>query len=247
MGWKASLIIIENRNDHSDEKSILKALGKEEFEFSSETTLEECINPGDNSINIGFFNGNIIIADDYQVTNNSLEKANDLSLTNEEKKLVAEFPNAEIIMVACHSAVNYHGYSLIQNGQKTRLKTIIAGEPAKEFGERTVEEKKIYENSFNVKGNNYWKDETDPETEYAEDEFMEKFTFGFAKRRLGVLLDHSEGDTLLSNTSFKKFIQSNIPPNDKPETGKKKSLKRMPYITIIVLLIIWQILKRTVL
>lgn len=132
MGWKASLIIIENPDNFRDEHAILDAIGKGNYTAKDKTTLEECIYPNDKSINIGFYNGNIVIGDDYQMTTNSLERAQDLSLTLEEKRLVELFPKSEIIIIACHSVVNYHGYSLIQNGQKIRLKTISAEEPVKE-------------------------------------------------------------------------------------------------------------------
>ncbi len=247
MGWKASLIIIESRNNFSDEKAILKALGKEEFEFSSETTLEECVYPNDNSINIGSYNGNIVICDDYQITNGSLERAKSLALTKEEKRLVELFPDSEIVMVACHSGVNYHGYSLIQNGKKIRLKTVTSDDALKEFGERTIEEEHIYNDSYKKHGKNYWKDESDPESEYSEDQLMSEFTFGFAKRRLGVVIDHTEGDELMSNTPFKKFVKPNTPTKIKIDSTKKKNYKWLPYIMILALLIIWQVLKRTVL
>jgi hypothetical protein len=247
MGWKASMIIIENKNNFSDEEAILKALGKDDFVFSKETTLEECIHPGDNSINIGYYNGNIIICDDYQITE-SLEKAKNLDLTKEEKELVKLFPNSEIIMAACHSTVNYHGYSLIQNGKKTRLKTISSDEPVKEFGQRTPEEENIYKNSITKEGQHSWEDEHDPDYEYTEDQLMEKFTFGFAKRRLGVLIDHDEGDELQFHTSFKKFIRSQQKIETKATTNisQKKSYKWLPYVLIILALIVWQILKRTI-
>jgi hypothetical protein len=247
MGWKASLVIIENRNNFSDEKAILKAIGKQDFEFSNDTTLEESINPNDKSISIGYFNGNIVIADDYQLTTKALESAKSLALTSEEKGLVSLFPDSEIVMVACHSVVNYHGYCLIQYGKKKRLKAIVSGDPVKEFGERTAEEELIYKDAIKKDGTYFWKDDDDPEYVYAEDQLMEKFTFEFAKRRLGVLIDDDEGEELLFQTTFKKYIRSAKPVKTETPVTKKKNYKWLPYLLIILALVIWQILKRTVL
>ena len=91
MGWKSSLIIIENKENFADESEILNAIGKSEYEFDRELTLDECIYPNDKSINIGYYNGNIIISDNYQLTTNSLERADKLNLTREEKKLTKKF------------------------------------------------------------------------------------------------------------------------------------------------------------
>ena len=132
------------------------------------------------------------------------EKADKLDLTKEEKNLVELFPESEIINVACHSAVNYHGYSIIKNGKKRRLKVISSDTPKIEFGDRIEEEDKIYSTSYQKDGQNYWKDEDDDE-DFAEDQLMEDFTFGIAKRRLGVLLDHSDGEELMESVQFKKW------------------------------------------
>ena len=245
MGWKSSLIIIENKENFTDENEILNALGKPDYEFDRELTLDECIYPNDKSINIGYFNGNIIISDDYQITTNSLERSDKLNLTKEEKNLVKLLPTSEIVTVACHSAVNYHGYSIIENGIKKRLKIISTDEPKIEFGERIKEEKKIYERSYSKENKNFWKDETDPKVDFTEDQLMEDFTFGVAKRRLGVLLDHSDGNELMKKTIFKKFKSPNQTSKVEESIKTKKKTKWIKYAIIIVILIIWQILKRT--
>ena len=246
MGWKSSLIIIENKENFTDESEILKAIGKSDYEFDRELTLDECIYPNDKSINIGYYNGNIIISDDYQLTTNSLETANELNLSKEEKKLVELFPTSEIVTIACHSAVNYHGYSLIENGIKKRLKIISSDEPKMEFGERIEEENKIYEKSYSKDNQNFWKDDADPEENFTEDQLMEDFTFGIAKRRLGVLLDHSEGDELMEQVTFKKFKKPNHISEAEESIKVEKKPKWLKYGIIILLIIVWQILKRTV-
>jgi hypothetical protein len=240
MGWKSSLIIIESRENFLGENEILKAIGKSKYKFDRELTLDECIYPNDKSISIGYYNGNIIISDDYQLTTNSLERADGLNLTKEEKQLVKIFPTSEIITIACHSAVNYHGYSLIKNGIKRRLKIISSDEPRIEFGERIEEENVIYKKSYLKDNQNFWKDDHDSEVDFTEDQLMERFTFRIAKRRFGVLLDHSNGTELMEQITFKKF------KNPNQVSKEEKKTKWIKYGVIILILLIWQILKRTV-
>lgn len=205
MGWKVSMIIIENPNDFDDDISILKAIGKSNFKFKEETTLERCIYPGDKSISIGRYNGNIIISDDYQITTKVLEEAD--KLTMEEENLCKIFPDSEIVTIACHSVVNLHGYSLTKNGKKLRSKVISSDTPRIEFGQKLKEEEKLYSTSYQKEGVNFWKDEADPEEEYSEDQLMEAFTFGIANRRLGVYLDQVEGEELMEKIPFHKYTK----------------------------------------
>lgn len=207
MGWKASMIIIENPDNFDDEISLLKAIGKSNFKFKDETTLDECIYPRDKSISIGRYNGNIIISEDYQITTKTLEKAENLNLTIEEENLCKMFPNSEIVTIACHSVVNYHGYSLIKNGKKLRLKVISSETPLIEFGQKLKEEEKLYSASYQKEGTNFWKDATDPNEEYSEDQLMEDFTFGIANRRLGVYIDQIEGEELMEKVRFNKYVK----------------------------------------
>lgn len=210
MGWKTSLIIIENPDGVKDEFKILEAIGKEKYRFEKKILFKDCLYPKDKSISIGYYNGNIIISDDYQITNQILENANGLYLTKEEKLLCGLFPRSEIVTIACHSVVNYHGYSLIQNSEKKRLKTISTDASLVEFGQRTTEETKVYDLSYQRDGKNFWTDKSDPNIEYSEDQLMEDFVFGIAQRRLGVYIDQSEGDELRETVSFNKYIRPNI-------------------------------------
>jgi len=202
------MIIIENPDNFDDEITILKAIGKSNFKFKEETTLDECIYPRDKSISIGRYNGNIIIIEDYQITTKTLEKADNLNLTAEEENLCKIFPNSEIVTIACHSVVNYHGYSLIKNGQKLRLKVISSDTPLIEFGQKLKEEEKLYSTSYQKEGANFWKDESDPNEVFSEDQLMEDFTFGIANRRLGVHLDQIEGEELMEKVRFNKYVKS---------------------------------------
>lgn len=242
MGWKISLILIENQDNFRDEKKILRALGKSDYKFDRELNFYECIYPKDDSINIGYYNGNIIISDDYQLTTKSLEQSKELTLTKEEKNLVKLFPKSEIVTVACHSVVNYHGYSVIENGIKKRLKTISTDDSLIEFGERIAEENIIYEHSYSKGNQNFWKNNDDPDDDFTEDQFMEDFTFSVAKRRLGFVLDTADADELMYNTKFRKYII----PSEKPiiEESKEDEQKNKWVNYLIIILIILFILFR---
>lgn len=257
MGWKMSMIIIENKEQKEDDDKILKALDKEDFEFQEELSIDFDFYQKDESICIGYYNDNIIILDDYQIKAKSLERAKGLKLIKEEKQLVDLFPNAEILTVACHSAMNYHGYSLIQNGKKIRLKRISSDEKLLEFGERFEEEKQIYEGSYQKSGQNYWKneDEFDEDeledldeedllmyADYSEDQLMEDFTFGVAKRRLKIRLDSEEND-LMEKVIFKKYISPN---SENPKTDEKEVPKNKwkQYGLFFLFIVLYQVLKR---
>ena len=219
MGWNTSLIIIENRDNYANENELLKSLGFDNFEQKENKTFDEILNPKNKEIGIGYYNGNIIICDGYLLTTKSLEESQNLNLAEYEKSLVNVFPKSEIVTVSCVSSVNFHGYSLIQNGEKKRLKYIVE-EKKVEYGERFKEEIEIYKNSKVEDGKLLWKDENDEEEFFTEDQLMEDFTFKIAKRRLGVQIDTDEADNLFENTEFKVFKVKQL--NQTIETGKSK-------------------------
>lgn len=204
MGWNTSLIIIENKENYSNENELLKSLGFQDFQQIENLTFEDVLNPKSNQIGIGYYNGNIIICDGYLLTNKSLEESENLNLAEYEKSLVKLFPKSEIVTVSCVGAVNYHGYSLIQNGEKKRLK-FVDSEIKQEFGKAFEEENEIYKESYKQDGKLLWKNEQDENDSFTEDQLMEDFTFKVAKRRLGVQIDSIESEDLFQNTEFKVF------------------------------------------
>lgn len=242
------MIIIENPQNLSDERAILRALGKEEFDPAEEVTLDDALHPNDKSICIGFHQGNILITDDYQITTTSLERNKSLELTSEERGLVDLFPHSEILLVACHSVVSYHGYALIKNGRKVRLKTISADDPLIEAGERLPEEKDIYATASQREGRNYWKNPEEPGAEFTEDQLMEEFTFGIVKRRLGVRLDQEEGWELVDTLPMKKYRKPGLfIPGVEPAKNKKSRSKQLIAFGIAAILyVIWRILRANV-
>lgn len=242
MGWKASLIIIEEKNNTATDEAILKAIGKTNYLANGSSYLEACMYPTDQSISIGRYRGNIIICDGNEVSMHTLENSQGLQLAKEEQALVDLFPKSEILTVACHSVVNFHGYSLIANGVKKRLKLIDSDTPKIAYGEPLEEEQLLYDTANLQNGSYVWKYEDDPEEELTEDALMEDFTFGVAKRRLGVLLDGEDGDELMETIVFNRYQKS----QNAEETNTATSKKTIWYkIAIYVLIFIaWRVLKR---
>lgn len=236
MGWNTSLIIIENKENYSNENELLKSLGFDCFEQKLNTTFDEILNPKDYQIGIGYYNGNLIICDGYLLTTKSLEESKNLNLVDYEKSLVKMFPKSEIVTVSCVSSVNFHGYSLIQNGIKKRLK-YVAEEMKQEFGNRFEEEIEIYKNSYLEDGKLLWKDENDEDDFFTEDQLMEDFTFKVAKRRLGIQIDMEDGEDLFQNTEFKVFqiLDSKCKIKSNKEVTKKVDWKWMGYIALIMI------------
>ncbi|MFT5848620.1 hypothetical protein [Psychroserpens sp.] len=183
--------------------------------------------PDDESINIAYHNGNIIISDDNQPTAIPLKRAENLDLTTFEIALIKLFPTSEIITVACHSAINYHGYSVVDSGVKIRFKTLSSDDDKMVFGSPIEDEIKIYETSVLKCGINYWSYDNDSEAMCTEDQLMEDFTFKIAARRLGVNLDADDGDELMELVVFKKYIKAK---SEVTSTNYKAEAKKVTWI-----------------
>src|ERR1700722_18228468 len=188
MGWKASLIIVQHPGPAVSEEELLRRLGFPNYKLAVETTLEECIHPGDASFNIGYYNGCLVLADDYQLTEALEMGSTPEQVVGWEGVLSILYPESEILTVACHSAVNFHLYSLVKGGQKLRYKRITADVPLVEYGSRLPEEDVVYAYPKIVNGQRLFRSgykDTDV-YDMTEDQFLEDFTFGIAKRLLGV-------------------------------------------------------------
>lgn len=226
MGFKASMIIIKEPSTEIKNENLLNKLGFSDFSFSSDTTLEECMYPSDKSINIGHYNNCLIISDDYQLTTSLELSKNPQALSDYEKTLTELYPDSEILTVACHSAINYHLYSLIRLGEKIRFKKVVHGEPLIEYGDKIEEEEKVYAYSKIVDGQRMFRSTYKDDEVYdnTEDQMMEDFAFGVAKRHLGVMISTSEDEELMFETLFKKYIGSKA-------TEKKKEVEKIPLVT----------------
>ena len=225
MCFKASMIIIHRPLRSPAEEEILGYLDLNGLEFRETTTMENCIYPSDRSISIGYYNNNIIICEDYLLTGH-LEVTNDPSaLAPYEQTLSSLFPGSEILTVACHGSVNYHLYSLVKNGEKIRFKRVIASGPILQYGPILEEEEVIYADSRIIEGRRLfdarWKNNTTHP--FTEDQLMEDFAFGVAKRHLGVKISSGEEKVLMFETPFKKFVKA--PPAPAPVRKKRHVLQ----------------------
>lgn len=108
MGLNASMIIIQNPENFSDEQILLSSLGLDNYKFVEQTVLDECIYPSDESISIGYYNNSIIICDGFKLIDAFITDV----ITYKERQLISIFPESEILAVACLSTINFHGYSL---------------------------------------------------------------------------------------------------------------------------------------
>ncbi|MEX6690670.1 hypothetical protein QTN47_24400 [Danxiaibacter flavus] len=226
MGFKASMVIIQHSSMQMSDGELLKKLGFEDLTFSDDTTFEECMYPNDKSINLGYYNDCLIISDDYQLTTSlELSKTPDL-LSDYEKVLTDLFPDSEILTVACHSTVNYHLYSLVKDGQKLRFKKVVNGEPIIEYGDRIEEEENVYVYSKIIDGQRMFRStyKNDEIYDYTEDQMMEDFAFGVAKRHLGVMISTNEDEQLMFDTPFKKYVVDRV-------ANKKKEAQSTPVAT----------------
>ncbi|MBN9386178.1 MAG: hypothetical protein J0H74_35800 [Chitinophagaceae bacterium] len=217
MGHKASMIIIHRPSMLLPEEVLLEHLDFNDLVFRENTIMDSCIYPGDKSVSIGYYNNNIVICEDYLLTT-SLETTDDpVTLAGYEKILTDLFPGSEILTVACHSSVNYHLYSLVRDGKKLRFKRVVATGPVLEHGTRLKEEEPLYATSRVIEGKRYFESRRqDHLIAVTEDQLMEDFAFGVAKRHLGVKISSGEENALMFETPFKKFIQAPpLPPAKK--------------------------------
>jgi hypothetical protein len=208
------MIIVHRPLREVHEEVLLRHLDLDDLEFQETTNMESCIYPEDKSINIGYYNDNIIICEDYLFTS-YLETTDDpMSLAPYEQVLTSLFPGSEILTVACHASVNYHLYSLVKNGEKLRFKRIVASGPILEYGERLKEEEAIYADSRVIEGkrlfDSRWKHNN--HHTITEDQLMEDFAFGVAERHLGVKISSGEENVLMVGTPFKKFVKTSSVP-----------------------------------
>jgi predicted unusual protein kinase regulating ubiquinone biosynthesis (AarF/ABC1/UbiB family) len=210
MGFKASMIIVKNPSKTVSDEELLQQLGFATISFSGEDFFETCMHPRDNSINIGNYNDCLIITDDFQLTT-ALDLTNiPQSLSDYEKVLTKLYPDTEVLTVACHSVTNYHLYSLVKNEQKLRFKKVLSDEPLLEYGDRIEEEESIYAYSKIIDGQRLFRSmyRNKDVYEYEEDQMMEAFAFGVAKRHLGVVISMGEDDELMFETPFRKYAVS---------------------------------------
>ncbi len=217
MGFKTSIICITNPFPAIEDRKLLDEPGFNNYIATGLTDFDSAMYPGDESINIGTYNDCLVLADDYILTGELENLSAPEQLCRFEQKLSSLFPGSEILSVACNSTVNYHMYALVVNGRRVRYKRIADGFPVFEFGEKLKEEDEVYAYSDIINGERMFRSPYKDDLVYdmTEDQMMEDFAFGVAKRHLGVMISHSEDEELME-TEFRKYLK----PVKKGSAGK---------------------------
>lgn len=156
MGWKISAIIINSKKD-IEEKQLLNLIGYKSLKELTPKVFDEIMMPPENEVYIAKYKENWIICE-QDLAIKSFEE----DISNEEKILTNYFKDTEILSLALHSAVDFWGYSIVENGKKLRVKAsasqegvfIDIGEPLKEeqFNEEPLGEDLVLEVSSRYLG-----------------------------------------------------------------------------------------------
>jgi capsid portal protein len=87
---------------------------------------------------------------------------------------------------------------------------VAAEQPLVEFGKKINEEEKVYSYSKIIDDKRMFRSTYGDDEVYdnTEDQMMEDFTFGVAKRHLGVMISTNEQDALMHKTEFRKYLKS---------------------------------------
>ena len=199
MGWKSSMIIINAEDDNKDSE-ILQKLGFELNEKIESQSLDSVINPDDDLIYIGNYNGNTIIC-----TQDIPLEFLDANVSKWEAALCNLYPDTEIASFILHSVVNLWGYSITKNNRKIRAR---AGSSESEFqlehGEIMEEEKHLFSLSIiDENGNRIYTFPEMPNDTFDDNQVGENFVFDLSKRYLGRKLDSC--DEVLFETEFRGY------------------------------------------
>jgi len=239
MGWKASTIII-HKPTQVDNEQLLKELGFDNLTKSEDEPFEVAINPKGNKVYIGTYKDNLLIcAPDIPMhffENNETET---------EKKLIKIFPKSEICSLVLHSGVNLWGYSIIKDGQKLRARAGSSDDGTfVEFGKPLDEEKELLSKSIvNEKGQRRFIIDDINDEPLTEDQVGENFVFAISKRYFDEELNMA--DDLLFETTLSGYTFVTSKGNNSVKT-EAKIPNWVKYLLIVIILIVWQILKRTV-
>lgn len=223
MGWKTSIIIVNSKNEF-DKNELFESLGYYELKSVDNQYFESIMNPDDDKIYIGKYNGNTIICM-QDLPLESLDK----TVSRAEKMLSNKFPNIDIVTFALHSVVNLWGYSIVNNGKKLRVRAGSSeGGTMVEFGKILEEEKELFSKSkMNSSGERIFLFEDMPDEEFQDDQVGENFVFDISRKYLGENLDACDE---LFETKFEGFTFSKSKPKKRTEnqiiqTQSKKESK----------------------
>lgn len=234
MGWKASTIII-NKPISVEPEKLLHDLGFTNLKKIGDASFEEAINPENKTVYIGKYQDNLLIC-----TPDLPMQFFEDNPTEAEKILAGRFPSSEICSIVLHSTVNLWGYAVLQNGKKVRARAGSSDDGTfVELGEPLAEEKALLgQAKVGKDGKRTYLSEADGEV-MTEDQVGENFVFAICKRYFGEELDRA-GDALFS-TKMTGYSYS------APVKTEKKKRPWLLYVVLVIILIAWQVLKRTLL
>jgi hypothetical protein len=211
MGWKASMIII-NSEQKFDKDEFFNSLGFYDLKKGDKQPFESVINPDDDKIYIGNYNGNTIICLQHLTF-----EAIDPSLSRAEVILSNTFQDTDIVTFILHSVVNLWGYSIVNNGKKVRVRAGDSEELIIERGEILEEEKELFSKSkLNDKGERVYIFDDMPDDEFSDDQVGENFVFDISTKYLGQSLDACDE---LFETEFEGYTFSKSKPEKEIESN----------------------------
>ncbi len=237
MGWKTSTLII-HQPSAVDYEQLLNELGYQGLTKIEDAPFEVAHHPEDDTVYIGSYKDNLLIcAPDIPMQFFDDQKSAALAT------LYQRFPNAEICSIILHSSVNLWGYSVHKNGQLIRVRAGNADQGTfKEWGEPLDEEQALLSTSIrNKKGERMYPYTAAADELLTEDQVGEQFVFDVCKRYFGEALDQADGllfETTLQGYSFTHSVT--------PKPLEKKQSKWLRYGLLFLIILIIQLLQRTV-
>lgn len=202
MGWKASMIIVNNPTSF-DYDLILNKLGFKGYSlYNSKNVGDIFYFYSNNEVYIGEYKNNLIICNWILPENLLLDKSTDMEIN-----LLSLFPSSEICVIELVSTVNFWGFKIFKNQKLIRHKVGDADQGTLiDIGEPLPEELELLNKSFiDDEGNRKYNLEEDEDEPYSEDQVGEEFVFEIVSRYFGQRLDEADeffDETLL--TGYKK-------------------------------------------
>lgn len=209
MGWKSSMILI-NSTEEFDKNEFFGLLGYYDLEKTDNQYFEEIMNPEEDVIYLGKYNGNTIICmQDLPLESLATE------MSKAESLLSKRFLNSDIVTFVLHSVVNLWGYSIVKNGNKVRVRAGSSeGGTTVEHGEILAEEKELFSQSkLNEDGKRIFIFDGLPDDAFSEDQVGENFVFDISQTYLDDSLDDCGG---LFQTEFEGYAFSKNKPEPIP-------------------------------
>jgi hypothetical protein len=198
MAWNKYYIVVTHQ-EGATPTDILNKLGLNGYQHAGDANFHQTNKSDD--LFIGNYKDTLVIANPDLTYGLFAAEPSEI-----EKRFVAAFPSSEIVALAEDSTVGEFGYSLIENGQRKRVKHGCDGEIYTNFGETLPEEQEI------LAGHIFEPEELDEmREEMDEEEVQNMVTFEaswrtpaqISKRYFGDVIDNLDTDAI-KLTRFRK-------------------------------------------